>query len=188
MTAYTTETLREGQSEAVPVPGSGGTRGQEEETQREYRSNGPPASFGSQAAAAPNDRPPSIETDTSLPVFPPRQLREDPAGRKAGPGRDAAVGARTGGRGGRGERRQERFRNERPTWEELEHVGRLSTASSGWTREVNIVSWNGAAPRLDIRDWSPDRMKMSRGIGLNREETENLRALLNSFDPRQAGI
>ncbi|MDI9470901.1 MAG: PC4/YdbC family ssDNA-binding protein [Bacillota bacterium] len=70
----------------------------------------------------------------------------------------------------------------------MDHVGRLSTSSSGWTREVNIVSWNGAAPRLDIRDWSPDRMKMSRGVGLNREETENLRALLNGFDPRRAGI
>lgn len=167
MTAYSTETVRGSQ--------------REEEMRGESRNGGLPASFGSQAATIPNDRTPSIETDTSRPDFSQRQTRENSSHRDGG-------GARTGGRGGRGDRRQERFRNDRPTWEELEHVGRLSTASSGWTREVNIVSWNGAAPRLDIRDWSPDRAKMSRGIGLNREETENLRALLNSFDPRQAGI
>ena len=74
------------------------------------------------------------------------------------------------------------------TFEILDHVGSLSTSSSGWQREVNIVAWNGKQARLDIRDWNPEHNKMSRGIGLNGIEVENLTAILQNFSPRQAGI
>lgn len=74
------------------------------------------------------------------------------------------------------------------TFEIVQHIGCLSTASSGWRREVNIVAWNGRQARLDIRDWNPEHSKMSRGIGLNGTETENLSALLRDFNPLQAGI
>lgn len=39
-----------------------------------------------------------------------------------------------------------------------------SSAKSGWNRELNFVSWNGANPKLDIRDWSPDHEKMGKGV------------------------
>ena len=68
------------------------------------------------------------------------------------------------------------------TYEIIEHIGRLSTGSSGWSREVNIVAWNGRQARLDIRDWDPDHKKMSRGIGLNGTEVAVLTELLNDFD------
>ena len=74
------------------------------------------------------------------------------------------------------------------TFEIMDHIGSLSTSASGWQREVNIVAWNGKQARLDIRDWNPEHTKMSRGIGLNGIEVENLTALLNSFNPLQAGI
>lgn len=74
------------------------------------------------------------------------------------------------------------------TFERLQHIGILSTSNSGWNREVNIVAWNGRQPRLDIRDWNPAHTKMSRGVGLNAAETDNLKALLESFQPLQAGI
>ena len=32
-----------------------------------------------------------------------------------------------------------------------------------WTREVNEVSWNGGKPKVDIREWDPEHVKMSRG-------------------------
>ena len=38
-----------------------------------------------------------------------------------------------------------------------------------WTREVNLVSWNGKPPKIDIRDWSESHERMSRGITLTEE-------------------
>ena len=43
-----------------------------------------------------------------------------------------------------------------------------------WTKEVNIVSWNGGEPKIDIRDWSQDHTRMSRGITLTVEQAVNL--------------
>ncbi len=68
------------------------------------------------------------------------------------------------------------------------HIGVLSTSSRGWTREVNLVSWNDKPPRLDIRDWDPAHEKMSRGVALNARETESLRQLLSNFSPTEAGL
>ena len=45
---------------------------------------------------------------------------------------------------------------------------------NGWTREVNLVSWNGADAKVDIRDWSPDHSKMSKGITLTVNEGKAL--------------
>lgn len=68
------------------------------------------------------------------------------------------------------------------------HIGKLGFTNSGWIKEVNIVSWNQAKPRLDIRDWSPDHNKMGRGIGLSGEETENLMAIMREVDLVSLGI
>lgn len=32
-----------------------------------------------------------------------------------------------------------------------EHIGTVSESSKGWTKELNIVSWNGANPKFDLR-------------------------------------
>ena len=45
---------------------------------------------------------------------------------------------------------------------------------SDWTKEANIVSWNGGAPKLDIREWAPDHDRMSKGITLYEDEAERL--------------
>jgi hypothetical protein len=74
------------------------------------------------------------------------------------------------------------------SFEIVGHVGVLSTSPRGWTREVNIVSWNTKPPRLDIRDWAPDHDKMSRGVALNGHETEQLKVLLSGFIPQESGI
>lgn len=47
-----------------------------------------------------------------------------------------------------------------------EHLGVLSRSDNGWTRELNIVSWNGQKPKYDIRDWDPDHERMSKGVTL----------------------
>ena len=63
-------------------------------------------------------------------------------------------------------------------YEVIEAMGALSESSKGWTKELNFISWNGAAPKYDIRDWSPDHEKMGKGITLSREEAEALYKLL----------
>ena len=64
------------------------------------------------------------------------------------------------------------------TYEITEELGVLSESRSGWRREVNLVSWNGAAPKFDIRDWAPDHEKMGKGISLTAAEIEKLKEIL----------
>ena len=63
-------------------------------------------------------------------------------------------------------------------YEITEHIGVISESAGGWTKELNMVSYNGAAPKYDIRDWAPEHEKMSKGITLTDEEDENLMKLL----------
>ena len=46
------------------------------------------------------------------------------------------------------------------------HIGVISESSRDWRLELNMVSWNGAEPKLDIHDWSPDH---SRGTFTHEE-------------------
>lgn len=60
-----------------------------------------------------------------------------------------------------------------------EHIGVLKTHDSGWSREVNLVSWNDKEPKIDIREWSPDHSRMTRGITLTEAEAEKLAKALS---------
>ncbi|AQY50203.1 hypothetical protein BMT55_01370 [Listeria newyorkensis] len=62
-------------------------------------------------------------------------------------------------------------------YEIVEHIGVLSENSKGWRREVNLISWNGRAPKYDIRDWSPGNEKMGKGITLTEEEFKKIAEL-----------
>jgi len=61
----------------------------------------------------------------------------------------------------------------------MENIGVLTNKENGWTKEVNIVAWNGGRPKVDIRDWDPDHQRMTRGITLFEEEAEKLAKALN---------
>lgn len=52
----------------------------------------------------------------------------------------------------------------------IEHVAVLSTTPSGWTKELNRVSWNRQPPVYDLRKWSPDHDKCDKGVTLNDDE------------------
>ena len=41
------------------------------------------------------------------------------------------------------------------TFEIIEEIGIISTQDTGWTKEINLVSWNGGAAKYDIREWIP---------------------------------
>ena len=60
----------------------------------------------------------------------------------------------------------------------VEEIGVLSENAKGWRKEINRISWNGAAPKYDIRDWDKEKKKMSKGITLSREEMEELYEVL----------
>ena len=61
------------------------------------------------------------------------------------------------------------------------HLATLSTSPKGWTKELNLVSWNGAAAKYDIRDWSPDHSKMGKGVTLSVDEMKELKAAVGKL-------
>lgn len=60
----------------------------------------------------------------------------------------------------------------------IEELGVLSENAKGWRKELNLISWNGAAPKYDVRDWAPGREKMGKGVTLTEEEAQKLKELL----------
>lgn len=60
----------------------------------------------------------------------------------------------------------------------VKNVAVLSSATSGWTKEINIVSWNNNEPVYDIRNWGPNHSRVGKGITLSPEEAALLRAAL----------
>ena len=55
-----------------------------------------------------------------------------------------------------------------------ETIGILRKSNTGWTRELNVVCWNGGAPRFDIREWDPLHEKMGRGITFTNAEADQI--------------
>lgn len=67
-------------------------------------------------------------------------------------------------------------------FEILKNIGVLSTSASGWSKELNLISWNDREPKYDLRDWSTDHTKMGKGVTLSAEELSALKGLLNSTE------
>ena len=73
----------------------------------------------------------------------------------------------------------EKSNNGEVTFEIKEFIGALDAANdNGWRRELNLVSWNGGIAKLDIREWSPDHTRMSRGITMSEEQGIRVAQLL----------
>jgi len=67
-------------------------------------------------------------------------------------------------------------------YEIVEEIMQLSESSRGWTKELNLVSWNERDPKYDLREWAPDHEKMGKGITLTSEELKKLRDSLNKLN------
>ena len=61
----------------------------------------------------------------------------------------------------------------------VEEIGVLSENAKGWWKELNLISWNGAAPKYDVREWAPDHEKMGKGVTLTKEELSALKKLID---------
>ncbi|MDO4647462.1 MAG: PC4/YdbC family ssDNA-binding protein [Eubacteriales bacterium] len=59
--------------------------------------------------------------------------------------------------------------------------GTISESAKGWTKELNLISWNGGKAKYDIRDWAPEHEKMGKGITLTEDEAKSLYELLGSI-------
>jgi len=62
-----------------------------------------------------------------------------------------------------------------------EKLGKLSERK-GWTKELNLVSWNNRKAKADIREWDETHEKMGKGITLSWEELVELKKILNDMD------
>lgn len=60
-------------------------------------------------------------------------------------------------------------------------IGVISESAKGWTKELNLISWNGKVAKYDLRDWAPEHEKMGKGITLTIDELKTLRKLLNEI-------
>lgn len=66
-------------------------------------------------------------------------------------------------------------------YEIVEQLGVLSESAKVWKKELNLVSWNGAAPKYDLRDWAPEHEKMGKGITLSADEVQELYKILKNI-------
>lgn len=64
-------------------------------------------------------------------------------------------------------------------YEIVERVQVLSENQKGWTKELNLISWNDYPPKYDLKEWSPDHEKMGKGITLSKADAVILRDALN---------
>lgn len=71
-------------------------------------------------------------------------------------------------------------KNDEMKFEIVQHFGVLKERKNGWKKEINKVSWNDAEPKWDIREWSEDHDKMSKGITFSEDEIKNLIGILKS--------
>ncbi len=67
-------------------------------------------------------------------------------------------------------------------YEIMEEIAVLSTNQNGWTKELNLISWNDRPAKFDIRDWSPDHEKMGKGMTFSNEEIKALKEILEEMD------
>ena len=63
-------------------------------------------------------------------------------------------------------------------YEIVKEIAVLSTGESGYTKEINLISWNGKEPKYDIRSFSPNREKCGKGVTLTETEAGKLLAAL----------
>jgi len=62
-----------------------------------------------------------------------------------------------------------------------ENIGILAESTKGWSKELNLISWNDREPKYDLREWDPEHKKMGKGITLTKEELLRLKSLLEDI-------
>ena len=64
----------------------------------------------------------------------------------------------------------------------------LGETDRGYTKEINLVSWNFAPAKLDLREWHPEHERCGKGITLSETEGRKLmEALIRFFAENDKG-
>ena len=75
------------------------------------------------------------------------------------------------------------FNNEPLEFEIIKSIAILSTEKrSGWTKELNLISFNDAPPKYDLRSWDPNHVKMGKGVTLSHEEMKKLKKAIEDLE------
>lgn len=69
--------------------------------------------------------------------------------------------------------------NSEIVFEVVENIGVVAEYPTGWHKEVNLISWNNGPAKIDIRDWDPDHLHMSKGITLHTGEAKKMVQMLS---------
>lgn len=80
------------------------------------------------------------------------------------------------------------MRDNEVAYEIVERIGVINRYPTGWSKEINMVSWNGGAAKYDIRDWDPDHERMSRGVTLTEQEFARMMNHVLEKDPQIRNI
>ena len=67
------------------------------------------------------------------------------------------------------------------TYEIQEHFGVIGKREGGWSKELNLIKWNGGTAKYDIREWDAYHERMSRGVTLTPWE---MRTMVDLFVSR----
>lgn len=68
------------------------------------------------------------------------------------------------------------------TYEVVREIAVLSEKTNGWSKQLNLISWNKGEPKYDIRDWAPDREKMGKGVTMTAAELQCLSDTLHELE------
>ena len=70
-------------------------------------------------------------------------------------------------------------------YEIKETIGTLSENNKGWSKELNLISWNDREAKYDLRDWAPEHEKMGKGLTLSLDELKELKKILDGMNIQQ---
>lgn len=59
-------------------------------------------------------------------------------------------------------------------YEIVKEIAVLSENAKGYTKELNLVSFNDRPAKYDIREWSNDHERMGKGVTLTEDEAREL--------------
>ena len=68
------------------------------------------------------------------------------------------------------------------TYKVIREIAVLSEKTNGWSKQLNLISWNDGDPKYDIRDWGPNREKMGKGVTLTPAKLMSLSETLEEIE------
>ncbi|WP_174615267.1 YdbC family protein [Virgibacillus ihumii] len=71
----------------------------------------------------------------------------------------------------------------RVKWDVIEEIAVIYVSQSGWTKELNRISWNGGEPKYDVRWWNPTKTIIGKGFTFTPEELEKLKEIIDTKIP-----